>query len=71
MAKTAAERHSGIDILCANAGIFPQAKIEDMSPEQMGRSFGHQSEGHVPRGEGLRAAPEEKQPAGKSSSPPR
>jgi 3-oxoacyl-[acyl-carrier protein] reductase len=34
MAKTAAERHGGIDVLCANAGIFPQARIEDMSPEQ-------------------------------------
>jgi 3-oxoacyl-[acyl-carrier protein] reductase len=34
MAKGAADRHGGIDILCANAGIFPQAKIEDMSPEQ-------------------------------------
>jgi 3-oxoacyl-[acyl-carrier protein] reductase len=33
MARTAAERHGGLDILCANAGIFPQAKIEDMSPE--------------------------------------
>jgi 3-oxoacyl-[acyl-carrier protein] reductase len=34
MAATAAERSGGIDILCANAGIFPQAKIEDMSSEQ-------------------------------------
>ncbi|HEU4824953.1 MAG TPA: 3-oxoacyl-ACP reductase FabG [Dongiaceae bacterium] len=33
MAKAAADRHGGIDVLCANAGIFPQAKIEDMSPE--------------------------------------
>jgi 3-oxoacyl-[acyl-carrier protein] reductase len=33
-AKAAAERHGGIDVLCANAGIFPQAKIEDMTPEQ-------------------------------------
>jgi 3-oxoacyl-[acyl-carrier protein] reductase len=33
MAKTAAERHGGLDVLCANAGIFPQAKIEEMSPE--------------------------------------
>jgi 3-oxoacyl-[acyl-carrier protein] reductase len=33
MAKTAAERHGGIDVLCANAGVFPQARIEDMSPE--------------------------------------
>jgi 3-oxoacyl-[acyl-carrier protein] reductase len=30
----AVARHGGLDILCANAGIFPQAKIEDMSPEQ-------------------------------------
>jgi 3-oxoacyl-[acyl-carrier protein] reductase len=34
MAKAAAERHGGIDVLCANAGIFPQARIEDMSAEQ-------------------------------------
>ena len=34
MARTAAERHGGIDVLCANAGVFPQARIEDMSPEQ-------------------------------------
>ncbi len=33
MAGTAVAAHGGIDILCANAGIFPQAKIEDMSPE--------------------------------------
>jgi 3-oxoacyl-[acyl-carrier protein] reductase len=33
MAKTAVDRHGGLDVLCANAGIFPQAKIEDMSPE--------------------------------------
>jgi 3-oxoacyl-[acyl-carrier protein] reductase len=33
MAKAAVERHGGLDVLCANAGIFPQAKIEDMSPE--------------------------------------
>ena len=34
MAKSAARRNGGIDVLCANAGIFPQARIEDMSPEQ-------------------------------------
>lgn len=33
MAKTAVERHGGLDVLCANAGIFPQAKIEEMSPD--------------------------------------
>jgi len=34
MAAAAAEKYGGIDILCANAGIFPAAKIEDMTPEQ-------------------------------------
>jgi 3-oxoacyl-[acyl-carrier protein] reductase len=33
MAKAAAERHGGIDVLCANAGMFPQQKIEEMTPE--------------------------------------
>jgi 3-oxoacyl-[acyl-carrier protein] reductase len=33
-ARTAAERNGGIDVLCANAGVFPQARIEDMTPEQ-------------------------------------
>jgi len=33
LADTAASAHGGIDILCANAGIFPQAKIEDLSAE--------------------------------------
>ena len=31
--KTVAERNGGLDVLCANAGIFPQATIEEMSPE--------------------------------------
>lgn len=33
MADAAAIAHGGIDILCANAGIFPQAKIEDLAVE--------------------------------------
>jgi len=33
-AKAAADRYGGIDVLCANAGTFPQAKLEEMSPEQ-------------------------------------
>jgi 3-oxoacyl-[acyl-carrier protein] reductase len=33
-AAAAAERNGGIDVLCANAGIFPQVKIEEMPPEQ-------------------------------------
>jgi 3-oxoacyl-[acyl-carrier protein] reductase len=34
MAMSVARRNGGIDVLCANAGIFPQVRIEDMSPEQ-------------------------------------
>ena len=33
-AAAAVERHGSLDVLCANAGIFPQARIEEMSPEQ-------------------------------------
>lgn len=33
MARAAVDRHGGLDVLCANAGIFPQATIEAMSPE--------------------------------------
>jgi 3-oxoacyl-[acyl-carrier protein] reductase len=33
LADAAASAHGGIDILCANAGIFPQMKIEELSPE--------------------------------------
>jgi len=31
MARTAIEHHGGIDILCANVGIFPSARLEDMT----------------------------------------
>lgn len=34
MADAAASHHGGIDILCANAGCFPQNKIEDLTPEE-------------------------------------
>jgi 3-oxoacyl-[acyl-carrier protein] reductase len=32
--RAAADRHGGIDVLCANAGIFPPAKLEEMTSEQ-------------------------------------
>ena len=32
--RTAAARNGGLDVLCANAGIFPPAKLEDMTGEQ-------------------------------------
>lgn len=34
MAEAAADQFGGIDILCANAGIFPQTRIEDMDPAE-------------------------------------
>ena len=34
MAKTTAEAFGGIDILCANAGVYPQTKMEDMDPTE-------------------------------------
>lgn len=33
MAKAAVDRYGGVDVLCANAGMYPQVKIEEMSPE--------------------------------------
>jgi 3-oxoacyl-[acyl-carrier protein] reductase len=33
LAEATARAHGGIDVLCANAGIFPQAKIEELSAE--------------------------------------
>ncbi|TWP32689.1 3-oxoacyl-ACP reductase FabG [Leekyejoonella antrihumi] len=35
MADHAVEAFGGIDVLCANAGIFPTARLEDMSAEQL------------------------------------
>lgn len=37
MAAAATETFGGIDILCANAGIFPQAKMLDMDPDEWDR----------------------------------
>ncbi len=34
MAAAASERHGGIDILCCNAGIFPQNHLENMSSDE-------------------------------------
>ncbi|MEQ8230398.1 MAG: 3-oxoacyl-ACP reductase FabG [Gammaproteobacteria bacterium] len=34
MAQAAADQFGGIDILCANAGIFPQTKIEELDADE-------------------------------------
>ena len=38
-ARTAAERYGGLDILCANAGIFPSAALADLSEAQWDSVF--------------------------------
>ncbi len=35
MVRTAVERYGGVDVLCANAGIFPSARLEAMTPEDL------------------------------------
>ena len=40
VANTAVERHGGLDILCANAGIYPQTKLESMSVTEWNEVIG-------------------------------
>jgi 3-oxoacyl-[acyl-carrier protein] reductase len=40
MAAAAVERHGGIDVLCANAGIFPDVKLAQMSPADIDEVLG-------------------------------
>jgi 3-oxoacyl-[acyl-carrier protein] reductase len=40
IAATAAERLGGIDVLCANAGIFPERRLVDMTDEDLAQVFG-------------------------------
>jgi 3-oxoacyl-[acyl-carrier protein] reductase len=39
VAAEAVERHGGIDVLCANAGIFPDSKLMDMTEDEIDRIF--------------------------------
>jgi 3-oxoacyl-[acyl-carrier protein] reductase len=47
MARTAVERHGGIDVLCANAGVFPSVKLADMTPDDLGAVMGTNLNGTV------------------------
>jgi 3-oxoacyl-[acyl-carrier protein] reductase len=40
MAATAVDRNGGIDVLCANAGIFPDSKLATMTEADMDLVFG-------------------------------
>jgi 3-oxoacyl-[acyl-carrier protein] reductase len=44
---TALERHGALDIVCANAGIFPSARIEDLTPENLEEVIGVNFKGTV------------------------
>ncbi len=33
--ETAVKRHGGLDILCANAGIFPSGRLEELTPDDI------------------------------------
>ena len=39
MAAEAVERFGGIDVLCANAGVFPDVKLEDMTEQDIDAIF--------------------------------
>ncbi len=47
MAQTAVERLGGIDVLCANAGIFPESRLDDMTDEDIELVFGTNLKGCV------------------------
>jgi 3-oxoacyl-[acyl-carrier protein] reductase len=45
--QTAVERNGGVDILCANAGIFPSGRLEDLTPEDIELVLGVNFKGTV------------------------
>ncbi len=47
MAAVAVERHGGIDVLCANAGIFPAARLEVMTADDLHSVFATNLDGTV------------------------
>jgi 3-oxoacyl-[acyl-carrier protein] reductase len=47
MAATAVDRLGGIDVLCANAGIFPDARLADMTDEDIDTVLGTNLRGSI------------------------
>jgi 3-oxoacyl-[acyl-carrier protein] reductase len=47
MAAAAVERFGGIDVLCANAGIFPDARLADMTDDDIEQVFGTNLRGTI------------------------
>jgi 3-oxoacyl-[acyl-carrier protein] reductase len=46
-AATAAERHGGIDVLCANAGIFPDVRLADLTETAIDEVLGINLKGTI------------------------
>lgn len=44
---TAVERHGGLDIVCANAGIFPSGRLQDLTPDDLEQVIGVNFKGTV------------------------
>lgn len=44
---TAVERNGGLDIVCANAGIFPSGRLADLTPEDLEQVMGVNFKGTV------------------------
>ena len=55
MAAEAVERYGGIDVLCANAGIFPDVKLADMTEEDIDAIFATNVKGTMLSVQGLPA----------------
>lgn len=47
MVETAVERYGGLDVLCANAGIFPSCRLEDLTPQDLDEVLGVNFKGTV------------------------
>lgn len=47
MATAAIDAFGGIDVVCANAGIFPEAPLDTMTPEQLAEVFDINVKGNI------------------------
>jgi 3-oxoacyl-[acyl-carrier protein] reductase len=47
LAEAAVQRHGGVDILCANAGIFPDRKLAEMTEADVDEVFGTNVKGTI------------------------
>lgn len=45
--ETAVERHGGLDVVCANAGIFPFGRLADLTPDDLEQVLGVNFKGTV------------------------